>query len=75
MLNSGNTSGMNKMLLQLFEEWEKSACPQQWVEKMLHQILLLLQQNLYFSEEDYEKCSRMCLKPWKWEEIWKILPF
>ena len=55
MLNSGNTSGMNKMLLQLFEEWEKSACPQQWVEKMLHQILLLLQQNLYFSEEDYEK--------------------
>lgn len=55
LLNSGNISGMEKLIRQTAQQWEKEECSQQWIEKMLHQILILFQQNLFFSEEDYNQ--------------------
>lgn len=53
-LVSNNGPGLQKVLLELFSQWEVNHCPQQWIEKMLMQLLTLLQQNLIFSDEEYE---------------------
>lgn len=55
LLNSGNVSEIEKLLRQTAQQWEKEGHSQQWIEKMLHQILILFQQNLFFSEEDYNQ--------------------
>ncbi len=55
LINGGNVSGLHKTILQLLKEWNQEGYSQQWVEKVLHQILLLFQQNLFFSEEDYDR--------------------
>lgn len=54
LLNSGNTEGIRNAVLKLFHEWEQAHLPQQCMEKLLHQILLLFQQILFFSEQDYD---------------------
>lgn len=55
LLHSGNQDGFRKSILQLLYKWETACYPQQWIEKVLHQIIMLLQQNYYFLEKDYEQ--------------------
>lgn len=55
LLHSGNTEGIRNAILQLFQEWNKDRVTQQRMEKILHQILILFHQSLFFSEEDYDK--------------------
>lgn len=52
---ANNTSGFAETIRQLFTEWEERQYPQQWIEKVLLQIFTILQQGLYFSDDDYEK--------------------
>lgn len=54
LLQSGNITGLRNSIITLFEDWKLSAYPQQWIEKILHQIIMLLQQKFYFSEDDFE---------------------
>lgn len=58
MLSSNNQQGISRFLEKLFQEWEYDCRPQQWIEKVLFQLMTLLQQNLYFSEEDYSQMYR-----------------
>lgn len=55
MISSNNTAGFKTALMQLFEEWKEHPYPQTWVEKVLMQLLNMLQQDLYISDHDYEK--------------------
>ena len=55
---SGNSGEFKRLLLQYFSEWQLSEYPQQWVEKVLSQLLYLLQRNLYFSDETYGEMYR-----------------
>lgn len=55
---SGNSVEFKRLLLQYFAEWERKEYPQQWVEKVLSQLLYLLQRNLYFSDETYGEMYR-----------------
>lgn len=55
MISSNNSSGFKTAFLQLFREWKENAYPQIWVEKVLMQLLVLLQQDLFISDDDYEK--------------------
>ena len=58
MLSSNNHQALTRFMEKLFQEWENDCCPQQWIEKVLFQLMTLLQQNLYFSEEDYSQMYR-----------------
>ena len=58
MTASNNNAGFKTALLQLFGEWKENTYPQIWVHKVLMQLLSLLQQDLYISDEDYEKMYR-----------------
>lgn len=55
LLNSGNTEGVRTAILTLFQEWDEMEAAQQYIEKMLYQIMILFQQSLFFSEEDYDR--------------------
>lgn len=52
---ANNKGGFAETIRQLFTEWDEHQYPQQWIEKVLLQIFTILQQGLYFSDEDYEK--------------------
>lgn len=58
VIHSGNSGEFKRLLLQYFSEWEQKAYPQQWIEKVLSQLLYLLQRNLYFSDETYGEMYR-----------------
>lgn len=55
---SGNSGEFKRVLLQYFSEWQEKEYPQQWIEKVLSQLLYLLQRNLYFSDETYGEMYR-----------------
>lgn len=55
VISANNSGEFARMLIQHFSEWKEQKYPQQWVEKVLSQLLNLLQQNLYFSDETYGK--------------------
>lgn len=55
---SGNSGEFKRLLLQYFSEWQQKEYPQQWIEKVLSQLLYLLQRNLYFSDETYGEMYR-----------------
>lgn len=55
LIASNNTAGFQAAVYNLFTEWEKERLPQQWIEKILLQLLNIIQQNLYFSEEEYRE--------------------
>ncbi len=55
LFNSNNEAGIKTAVLQMFGEWERGGYSQQWIEKMVHQILILFQQCLFFSEVDYDR--------------------
>ncbi|MDD3340306.1 MAG: response regulator [Lachnospiraceae bacterium] len=55
LIVSNNTAGFQMAVSGLLTEWEKAQYPQQWIEKILLQFLHILQQNLYFSEDEYDE--------------------
>lgn len=55
---SGNSAEFKRLLQQHFSEWQQRGYPQQWIEKVLSQLLYLLQRNLYFSDETYREMYR-----------------
>lgn len=60
MLSANNTSGFASALSNLFADWEMNKLPQQWIDKVLTQLLYLLHQHLFFSNEEYEEmCSNV----------------
>ena len=58
MLTSNNQEGLRKFLLDLFQTWETEKYPQDCIDKILLQILTLLQRSLFSSEEDYSSIYR-----------------
>lgn len=58
VISANNSIEFSRMLLRHFSEWKEYRYPQQWIEKILSQLLNLLQQNLYFSDETYGKMRR-----------------
>lgn len=53
LISSNNSTEFEKFLRHLFHEWEEKNYSQQWIDKVVMQILNMLQQNLIFSEETY----------------------
>lgn len=58
LISSNNAAGFEVAVGNLFEELEKNQFPQQWIEKLLLQLLHIIQQNLYFSDEEYDEMYR-----------------
>lgn len=57
LIISGNAEGFRKMLKQMFRTWDRKNCPQQWINRMLVQILDVLQRTQSLSEENYERIN------------------
>lgn len=55
VIAAGNAPAFQTAAKTLFLEWYEQQYPQQWIEKVLHQLLNLLQRNLYFSETESDK--------------------
>lgn len=55
VIQSGNVKGFSHIMKELLLSWEENQYPQQWIEKVMLQIFVILQQCLYFSEESYEE--------------------
>lgn len=55
---SGNSSEFKRLLLQYFSEWQQKEYPQQWIEKVLSQLLYLMQRSLRFSDKTYGEMCR-----------------
>ena len=54
IINTKNVTEFQHTLQNFFIEWNEKQYPQNWIEKTLLYILTLMQQNLGFSEDDYD---------------------